>query len=131
MTDSVVPRRYSVRVAYAALFDVAVVGIAVAVRPEAEPRFGVIASGFLTFAVVAALVVLVAAPLVSYRRRDALLGPWIFWTVVWRLAGLPYRDWPPRDDEAAHARYLLAEDLPGRWQPEFAGMWRLAAPETR
>ena len=126
-----VPRRYLVRVALAAMIDLTVVGAALVVSPPAEGRTGVVVSAFAAFAVLSALVVVVLAPLVSYRRRDALLGPKVFWTVAWRLAGLPYRDWPPRDDEVGRVRYLLEGDLPGRWEPEFAGMWRLAAADSR
>ncbi|SCG46072.1 hypothetical protein [Micromonospora inositola] len=63
------------------------------------------------------------APRVSYRRRDALLWPvgvggYVFLVIAWRLAYLPYRDWPPRPDEAAHARWLP--------DPRYAGLWHLA-----
>ena len=49
------------------------------------------------------------APLVSYRRRDALLllvpiwGLVVLWTIGSRLVRLPDRDWPQRPDEAAMA----------------------------
>ena len=65
------------------------------------------------------------APQVSYRRRDALLGPWAFLVVAWRVTLLPFRDWPPRDDEVPAARYVAAADFPGTWDPEYAGLWRI------
>jgi hypothetical protein len=47
-------------------------------------------------------------PKISYRRRDVLLSllfpPYAIWLVgkcAWRGAYLPFRDWPPRGDEAA------------------------------
>ncbi len=51
-------------------------------------------------------------PKVSYRSRDAFLvlvpfyGWFFFGMIVWRLTGLPHRDWAPRVDEvlaSAHA----------------------------
>jgi len=65
------------------------------------------------------------APKVSYRRRDALFAPWAFLIVAWRVAYLPYRDWAPRDDEAAQAHYLRAAEFGRAWDPEYAGLWRL------
>ncbi|MET0493186.1 MAG: hypothetical protein ABW000_08660 [Actinoplanes sp.] len=61
------------------------------------------------------------APKVSYRRRDALWwitgvgGLWLFLIIAWRLAYLPHKDWPPRDDELPHAVYLR--------EPPYAGVW--------
>jgi hypothetical protein len=63
------------------------------------------------------------APKVSYRRRDALWwltglgGLWLFFIVAWRLAYLPYRDWPPRDDELPQAVY--------RREPPHVGVWQV------
>lgn len=51
-----------------------------------------------------------AAPLVSYRRRDCLFvlvplwGVMWYGRVVWRVAYLPYRDWAPRTDESVGDR---------------------------
>ncbi len=62
------------------------------------------------------------APKVSYRRRDALWcltglgGLVLFFIVAWRLAYLPYRDWPPRDDELPQAVY--------RREPPHVGVWQ-------
>ncbi|MGQ0465865.1 MAG: hypothetical protein ACT4QG_11155 [Sporichthyaceae bacterium] len=47
---------------------------------------------------------------VSYRSRDAFLlfvpfyGWYFFGLIVWRLTGLPHRDWSPRWDEIAVAQ---------------------------
>jgi len=44
------------------------------------------------------------APRASYRRRDALwwfinpVGLHVLVVIAWRVAFLPYRDWPPRPD---------------------------------
>ena len=62
------------------------------------------------------------APKVSYRRRDAFWwitgvgGLWLFPILAWRLAYLPHKDWPPRDDELPHAVYLR--------EPSYAGVWQ-------
>ena len=66
--------------------------------------------------VVGALVVVAvlsrALPLVSHRRRDALLallppfGIYLVALAVWRLSSLPYRDWRPRDDELPRVRVV-------------------------
>ena len=55
------------------------------------------------------------APKISYRRRDALvfltMGPsalpsaLLFIRIIWRVASLPYRDWPPRADEVTAGRH--------------------------
>ncbi|WP_319463160.1 hypothetical protein [Micromonospora sp. RTP1Z1] len=68
------------------------------------------------------------APRVSYRRRDALFWPvgvggYIFVVIAWRLAYLPYRDWPPRPDEAPRARRLP--------DPRYAGRAGLAGVTPR
>lgn len=60
---------------------------------------------FLTFL----FLIGVPAPLVSYRRRDALLmlvpiyNLVVLWTIGSRLARLPVCDWPQRPDETAAA----------------------------
>lgn len=51
-------------------------------------------------------------PRVSYRRRDVLFmvvsfyGLWVVGLTVWRLSGLPYRDWRPREDERPRVRLI-------------------------
>jgi hypothetical protein len=67
------------------------------------------------------------APKVSYRRRDALFAPWVFLIAAWRITYLPYRDWPPRDDEMAQARHLGPAEFAAQWRPEYNGLWRLSA----
>ncbi|GAA1748327.1 hypothetical protein [Luedemannella helvata] len=60
------------------------------------------------------------APLVSYRRRDALCGLipfyslWFGARIAWRLAYLPYRDWLPRPDEHPHWRLVEHPARPGQ-----------------
>ncbi len=55
------------------------------------------------------------APLVSYRRRDALLvivpiyNLVLLWRIGSRLARLPDRDWPQRPDEIARPHNTRAE----------------------
>ncbi len=50
------------------------------------------------------------APMVSYRRRDAVawlvpvVGLLLAVRLAWRLAHLPFRDWPPRADERNRCR---------------------------
>ncbi|WP_130510090.1 hypothetical protein [Krasilnikovia cinnamomea] len=48
--------------------------------------------------------------------------------IAWRVAYLPYRDWPPRDDEAPRAHYLREAEVGAAWDPEYAGLWRLPTP---
>ncbi|RIV38042.1 hypothetical protein [Micromonospora radicis] len=66
------------------------------------------------------------APRASYRRRDASwwlaggFGRYVFVVIVWRVALLPYRDWPPRPDEAPRARWLR--------EGQQAGLWHLPGP---
>jgi hypothetical protein len=68
------------------------------------------------------------APKVSYRRRDVMLGPWMIGIIAWRIAYLPYHDWPPRDDEAPRAQYIREAEFGGEWKSEYAGLWRLPKP---
>lgn len=59
----------------------------------------------LAVLVVTVVFFLLVARRVSYRRRDVwmVVVPWfgnyLIGKAVWRLMGLPYRDWPPRPDE--------------------------------
>ncbi|MGW4154176.1 hypothetical protein ACWEDF_13600 [Micromonospora chersina] len=61
------------------------------------------------------------APRASYRRRDALwwlaggFGLYIFVVIAWRVAFMPYRDWPPRPDEASRVRWLRDSQRAGLW----------------
>ena len=66
-------------------------------------------------------------PRVSYRRRDVLMilvpfyGVWVVGLVVWRLSGLPYRDWRPRDDELSRVRLVRGGPLYVLVPGSFAG----------
>lgn len=86
------------------------------------------------------LAVRVLAPYASYRPRDGWLGvvPLYGWyltcVLCWRVALLPFRDWEPRADEMARARWLTG-DLLGYWRAD-AGPVRVATrpkagPRTR
>ncbi|GHJ52903.1 hypothetical protein Nm8I071_22100 [Nonomuraea sp. TT08I-71] len=61
------------------------------------------------------------APRASYRPRDALwwlasgFGLYIFVVIAWRVAFLPYRDWPPRPDEASRVRWPRDRQQAGLW----------------
>jgi hypothetical protein len=79
----------------------------------------------LAFGLLPSLVTAWLAPLVSYRRRDALwsliLWGWPFGILAWRVAYLPYRDWPPRPDEKPQARWLREPTHAGTWTLENQG----------
>ncbi|RZU50806.1 hypothetical protein EV385_2590 [Krasilnikovia cinnamomea] len=122
------PRKPFVRVFIAGVLDIAILVSFGAFATTIEDATG---SGFLgtlsAFALCAPFLVWLA-PKVSYRRRDAFLGPWLFVIIAWRIAYLPYRDWPPRDDEAPRAQYLHEAEFGTAWDPEYAGLWRLPKP---
>jgi hypothetical protein len=69
------------------------------------------------------LVLLVLGALVAsrvpYRWFDAFLllipivGMFYLWRFAWRLSFLPYRDWPPRPEEAPSWRKVAHPDRPG------------------
>jgi hypothetical protein len=69
--------------------------------------------------VLPSLLTVVVAPLVSYRRRDAVawlippLGLLLTARLVWRLTLLPYRDWPPRPEEANRYRRTTFHTVDG------------------
>ena len=85
----------------------------------AQPLLGWLCSSGWT-----AAAVVVLAPRVSYRRRDAVLGavPVVGWYLVcvlaWRAALLPLRDWEPRSDELWRARWLPGEEHVGLWRAD-------------
>jgi hypothetical protein len=115
------PRGHLTRIMLAAALDVAVIGGHLALGLAVERATG---SDLLSDLLpTAALVGLAAwlAPKVSYRRRDAwwcltgIGGIWLFLIIGWRLAYLPHRDWAPRDDEKAQARYLQDPAHAGTW----------------
>ncbi|AXO38001.1 MULTISPECIES: hypothetical protein [Micromonospora] len=75
-----------------------------------DPVFGSGPLSDVLGVVVPSLFVVAVAPLVSYRRRDAVawllppLGLLLTARLAWRLTLLPYRDWPPRPEEARRCR---------------------------
>jgi hypothetical protein len=89
-------------------------------------------TGAALFLVVHLVAIGVAAPYVSYRRRDAfamlipIYNTFLIYRIAWRLAYLPYRDWEPRADEAAHWRRLRNVEHP--WRPLYLPE---AAPSRR
>jgi hypothetical protein len=89
-------------------------GLAAVALPQlVMPQSWIVASHLQAFglwrvaaSIVGSLVFLPVLPLVSYRRRDililALVPFWqlaVAWTVGYRAAYLPLRDWDPRPDE--------------------------------
>jgi hypothetical protein len=101
------PRKPILRVLIAGLLGFAVVAPAATLATVFDDASGGVSvlrglATWLTFALPMAWL----APKVSYRRRDALLGPLFLRTVVWRIAFLPHRDWTPRADEVPPVRYL-------------------------
>jgi hypothetical protein len=60
-------------------------------------------------------------PQASYRRRDAVwwftgaVGLHILVVIAWRVAFPPYRDWPPRADEASRVHWLRDRQRAGLW----------------
>lgn len=90
---------------------------------------GIALLGYLLTMAYQAAAVAVLAPYASYRRRDwvlglvPLIGSYVCCVLAWRVALLPYRDWPPRRDEESRARWL--DD------PRFAGTWYLPTVQPR
>jgi uncharacterized membrane protein len=118
------PRTVVKRLLIAGLLDLAAYGTASGLVTLAEYRTGNRHLIVLAYVVLAPLVAWLA-PKVSYRRRDALIAPWAFAVIAWRIAYLPYRDWPPRDDEMHRAQYLRQVDFGDQWRPELAIVWRM------
>ena len=91
-----------------------------------EQWTGAVLVGYLVSMGYGSAAIAVLAPWSSYRRRDAafglvpLFGFYVICVLAWRVALLPYRDWPPRGDELARSRWL--DD------PAYAGTW-LLSPE--
>ncbi|MFI7598885.1 hypothetical protein [Actinoplanes sp. NPDC049681] len=116
------PRSYAMRILLAVLTDV----VAIAGYPLIAEAITVLTRSDLAGGVTSTLLLMLVtawlAPKVSYRRRDALWwitgigGLWLCLILAWRLAYLPHKDWPPRDDELPHAVYLR--------EPSYAGVWR-------
>jgi hypothetical protein len=117
------PRSRPTRVLLTGLFDLAVVGSASVPGAAIADLTGITDLGFLAYCAISALIVAWLGPRVSYRA--ALLGPWLFWVIAWRVTYLPYRDWPPQDDEVSRAHYIREAEFAREWKPEYAGLWRL------
>lgn len=104
------------------------------------PLPGTVQFGAILTALPGAALVALLAPLVSYRRRDALtvifffpVGLRIAWIIGTRLAQLPYRNWPAREDaiplQGRHYAWIaLAGNRYSRWRQSRAE--RAATPAT-
>src|SRR6266536_1808665 len=113
------PRPMVLRFVYTVLILVVLVGLPW-LAGEVTPRIGSRLLGWwpsptLVLLVLGALV----AGRVSYRWRDGLLllipiiGLFYLCQWAWRLSLLPYRDWPPRTDEAPYWRKVSHPARPG------------------
>jgi hypothetical protein len=115
--------------------------------PELEwnwPLPGSVEIGAILAVLPGAALVALLAPLVSYRRRDALTvifflpaGLRTAWIVGTRLAQLPYRNWPAREDVIPlhgrrYAWIALAANRYSLWRQERAerAAARAASPAT-
>jgi len=112
--------------------------------PELEwnwPLPGTVQLGAILAALPGAVLVALLAPLVSYRRRDALtviffpVGLRIAWIIGTRLAQLPYRNWPAREDAIPlHGRHYAWIALAGyrysRWRQSRADRAATSATGT-
>ncbi|GGJ96029.1 hypothetical protein GCM10010123_27440 [Pilimelia anulata] len=119
------PRRFGVRLVLAGATDLAVFGGAYAAATLGAAATGGAVPALALAGVVPALFMLWAAPLVSYRRRDALLclcliGIALVPVVAWRLVYLPHRDWRPRPDEQRPVRRPAEPGRPGGRRPAAA-----------
>jgi hypothetical protein len=119
------PRKYLTRVLLAGLLDIVLLGSASTLSLIVQDATGSHALASLAVWLFSAPFAVWLAPKVSYRRRDALLGPWMMGIIAWRMAYLPYHDWPPRDDEVPQAQCIREAEFGGEWKPEYAGLWRL------
>ena len=119
------PRKYIARVLIAVSLDIALIVSASTLSLAVQDATGSDDLAGLAAWFFSAPFAVWLAPKVSYRRRDALLGPWMIAIIAWRIAYLPYRDWPPRDDEVPQAHYIHEAEFGPEWKPEYAGLWRL------
>ncbi|SNS54953.1 hypothetical protein [Actinoplanes regularis] len=119
------PRKYLTRVLLAGLLGLALLGPAGALSLVVEDATGNHTLGGLAAWLFSAPFVVWLAPKVSYRRRDALLGPWMLGIIAWRISYLPYHDWSPRDDQVSLTQCLREAEFGAEWRPEYAGLWRL------
>jgi hypothetical protein len=88
------PPRYLTRVLLAGLLDIALLGSASTLSLVVQDATGSHALASLAVWLFSAPFAAWLAPKVSYRRRDALLGPWMMGIIAWRIAYLPHHDWP-------------------------------------
>jgi hypothetical protein len=112
------PRPVLLRLVYTIVIVAALLSVPWLVS-EASRRIG---SGPLGLWPPPTLVLLVLGTLlasrVSYRWFDAFLllipivGLVLLWRFAWRLSFLPYRDWPPRPEEAQRWRKVAHPDRP-------------------
>ncbi|GAA4448397.1 hypothetical protein [Phytohabitans houttuyneae] len=104
------PLRRAPRTLIATLLVLGVVVSSTATRELIEGAMGSGPLADLGWIAVPVVVTAWLAPRASYRRRDALwwfvggAGLYIFVVIAWRVAFLPYRDWPPRPDEPSRAQ---------------------------
>ncbi|MEW2386345.1 hypothetical protein AB0873_30340 [Micromonospora sp. NPDC047707] len=115
------PLRRAPRTFIAALLVVGVVVPSIIIRELIEGVMGTGPFADLGWIAVPMAATAWLAPHASYRRRDALWwlvggpGLYIFIVIAWRVAFLPYRDWPPRPDEASRVRWLRDHQQAGLW----------------
>lgn len=103
--------------------------LAAAVDAVAIGMWATLGDGLMAYLIISAALTGVLAwlaPKVSLRRTWALAGLTgvggliVLFVVAWRLAYLPYRDWPPSDAEVPAAAYLQDPVHSGIWQLEDA-----------
>jgi hypothetical protein len=113
------PRPVALRLAYTVVILAVLFGVPWFVG-KATPRIGSQPSGWWPSPTLVLLVLgALAASRVSYRWRDGLLllipivGLVYLCRFAWRLSFLPYRDWPPRAEEAPSWRKVSHPARPG------------------
>ncbi|MBB5873800.1 hypothetical protein F4553_007234 [Allocatelliglobosispora scoriae] len=107
LSPSTPPRSSAARNALALAMFLPAVGAGYGVHRGVAWLTGLDRAGYAATALFVAGLVAWLAPKVSYRRRDAVWvaavpysALYLGWRFARRLAYLPHRDWPPRDDEA-------------------------------
>ena len=113
------PRPVLLRLAYTIVIVVVLFGVPWLVGEASRRAIGGAAGHWPPPTLVLVVLGGLVASQVSYRWRDGLLllipivGIFYLWLFAWRLALLPYRDWPPRPNEAAHWRKVSHPARPG------------------
>jgi len=113
------PRPAPLRWVYTVLIMAALIGLPWAVSEATRPLDGEALVDWPPPTLVLLIVGALIARRVSYRWFDAFLlviplfGLIYVWRFAWRLAFLPYRDWPPRPDEAARWVKVAHPSSPG------------------